>query len=181
MAAFELNDELNGDRAFRLIHNTFVTMFWRSDLLAETLDWLAEHGYQVVDVDAGDCVDTVSLLDRLASALNFPDYFGRNLDALNDCMRDVVTGDYGSDLDATGFVLVLRRYDSFAGREATAAHAVLDILADQCRNGAIIGHRMMCLVQSDDPRLHLPPVGATPVMWNDAEWLASRRGARGAS
>jgi hypothetical protein len=25
---------------FRLVHNTFVTMFWRSSLLDETVDWL---------------------------------------------------------------------------------------------------------------------------------------------
>jgi hypothetical protein len=35
---------------------------------------------------------------------------------------------------------------------------------------------MMCLVQSDDPQLSFQMVGATPVMWNDAEWLATKRG-----
>ncbi len=76
------------------------------------------------------------------------------MDALNDCMRDVVAGDYGADLNATGFVMVLRRYDVFAAFEPRAAHAVLDIFADQARNGALVGHRMMFLVQSDDPYLN---------------------------
>ena len=36
---------------------------------------------------------------------------------------------------------------------------------------------MLALVQSRDPDLRFDPVGATPVVWNDAEWLdASRRG-----
>jgi hypothetical protein len=107
-------------------------------------------------------------------ALDFLEYFGRNLNAFNDCTRDVVTGDYRSDLGATGFVLVLRHYDALIRREAEAAHAVVDIIANQCRNGALIGHRMICLLQSDDPKLHLPPVGATPGLWNDAEWLDAR-------
>ncbi len=30
-----------------------------------------------------------SLYDEISEKLNFPDYFGRNLDALNDCMSDL--------------------------------------------------------------------------------------------
>jgi len=175
MASFDQDDELSGDRAFRLVYNSFVTMFRDGRLLAETLDWLTGHGYQVADVDAGACQDTKGLLDLLAEALDFPDYFGRNLDALNDCMRDVIAGDYGFDVNATGFVLVFRRYDVFAALEPRAAHAVLDIFAKQARDAALVGHRMMCLVQSDDPNLRFEPVGATPVLWNDAEWLHARR------
>ncbi|MFF4595722.1 barstar family protein [Amycolatopsis sp. NPDC001319] len=104
-----------------------------------------------------------------------PDYNGNNLNALNDCLSDVAAGDYGADLGATGFVLVLRHYDRFAGVEKDLAHALLDIFASQARNALLVGHRMMCLVQSDDPRLSFPAVGATSALWNDAEWLNSRR------
>ncbi|MET3807854.1 hypothetical protein ABIB25_004881 [Nakamurella sp. UYEF19] len=114
MAAFDLNDSLSGDRAFRLVENTFVTMFWSKDLFVETLGWLT-----------------------------------------------------------------LRNYDAFVRRDAAFAHRILDIVAKQCRSGALIGHRMMCLVQSNDPDLVIPPVGATPVVWNDAEWLDARRRGEG--
>lgn len=40
----------------------------------------------------------------------------------------------------------------------------------------LIGRRMICLVQTDNPRLSFDPVGATPVVWNEAEFLNSRRG-----
>ena len=136
-------------------------MFWSNTLLRETLDWLEQQGYETVEVDASNLSDTAALLDELASALDFPDYFGRNLAAFNDCMGDVAAGDYGSNLDATGFVLVFRAYDTFVRRDPAAAHAVLDMLANQFRNGALIVHRMMCLLQSDDPKLHLSPVGAS--------------------
>jgi hypothetical protein len=33
----------------------------------------------------------------------------------------------------------------------------------------------MTLVQSNDPYIKFAPVGATPVAWNDAEWLDSKR------
>lgn len=110
-------------------------------------------------------------------ALNFPDYFGRNLDALNDCMRDVASGDYGWDADAnTGLVIVLRAFEAFTAVDPRTAQNMLDIFADQARCAILIGHRIICLVQSNDPRLAFEPVGAMPVMWNDAEWLSSNRG-----
>src|ERR1700710_1707522 len=85
MAAFNPNASLDADLAFRLMDDTFVRMFWSEDLLADALGWLTQHGYQIVEVDAGNCADTGALLDGLAVALNFPAYFGRNLNAFNDC------------------------------------------------------------------------------------------------
>ena len=32
-----------------------------------------------------------------------------------------------------------------------------------------------CLVQTDDPQTRFEPVGAMPVLWNDAEWLDAKR------
>ena len=55
------------------------------------------------------------------------------------------------------------------------AQIVLDILARQARGALLIGHRLICLVQSNDPQLSFEPVGAMPVAWNDAEWLNSKR------
>jgi hypothetical protein len=98
-----------------------------------------------------------------------------NLDALKDCMRDVVSQDYGWAPNTTGLVLVFTGYDAFAARCSRAAQVVLDILADQSRSAALFGRRLICLAQSDDPGIRFAPVGATPVVWNDAEWLDSTR------
>jgi len=161
---------------FRLVHNTFVTMFWRSSLLDETVDWLRSHAYDVVEFDAGPWASAADMFADVADGLDFPEYFGRNLDALNDCMRDVASGDYGWHADATGLVIVLRAFDTFAAVDRRTAQFMLDIFADQARCAILIGNRIMCLVQSDDPQLAFEPVGAMPVMWNDAEWHNSKRG-----
>ena len=152
-------------------------MFWRSSLLDETVGWLRSHAYRVVEFDAGSWSSDADMYGDVALGLNFPDYFGRNLDALNDCMRDVASGDYGWDPDAhTGLVIVLRAFDAFTGVDRRTAQIMLDIFADRARCAILIGHRIICLVQSNDPQLAFEPVGAMPVMWNDAEWLNSKRG-----
>ena len=175
MAAFDLDTDLAGDVAFRLMSNSFVTLFWRSSVLQDTIQWLSHHGYQVIQLTASAWHTDADLHRDMAAALGFPSYYGHNLDALNDCLRDVVTYDYGALPDTAGLALVLVGYDTFAARRPRTAHVVLDILADRARSAALIGHRMLFLVQSNDSQVRFEPVGAMPVLWNPAEWLDAAR------
>ncbi|MFS0700775.1 barstar family protein [Cellulomonas sp. 179-A 4D5 NHS] len=175
MPAFEPDDELGGDVAFRLLANTSVTVFWRRQVLDATVGRLVERGYQVTAMDASTWSTDDDLHREIARALSFPDHYGSTLDALNDCLRDVVAHEYGWSPGSTGLVLVLTGYDGFAAACPRSAQVVLDIVARASRTAALFGRRLLCLVQSDDPRIRFEAVGATPVMWNDAEWLDSRR------
>ena len=60
--------------------------FWRADVLRASVNWLGERGYLVVDMDASRWSDEQAMHSDLAGALDFPDYYGHNLDALNDCL-----------------------------------------------------------------------------------------------
>ena len=92
-------------------------------------------------------------------------------------MRDVASGSYGWNAAAdTGLVIALRTLDAFAERDRRTAQMMLDIVAARARSAILVGHRIICLVQSNDPRLAFDPVGAMPVVWNDAEQLEARRG-----
>lgn len=165
MPCFDLDADLAGDRAFQLVKNSAVNVFWQS--LDETTAWLADHGYRLVRFDAGAWTTRADFHRDVKAALDFPDHYGDNLDAFNDCLRDVAAYTYGADRDATGTVLVFTRYDAFTRREPRAAQAVLDIIAGTARFAMLYGHRMLCLVQSDDPDLAFEPVGATPVARQD--------------
>ena len=111
-------------------------------------------------MDAAGWADPDRLDDDIASALNFPDWYGRNPNAVDDCLGDVAEGRYDLPPDATGLVLVLTNYDQFAAADPVQAHKLLDIYAYQARHAALIGHRMSCLIQSNEPELRMPPVGA---------------------
>jgi hypothetical protein len=174
MVAYPRDADPVDDLAYDLARNSFVRLFWRLAVLAETSAWLRARGYQLVEVTCAQWHTAADMLADIAAAFDFPDYFGANLHALNDCLRDVVGYDYGADGQATGTVLVLTQFETFA-RAEPAAEALLDIFATQARNAALIGHRMLCLVQSDDPHLHTGPLGGTTAPWNPAEWLTSSR------
>ncbi|WP_214327498.1 barstar family protein [Nonomuraea sediminis] len=175
MSAFDPDSDLSSDVAFRLVAASFVRLFWRHALLDQSIDWLLDHGYQVVRLDASAWTREEDLHTAIAQALEFPNYYGRNLDALNDCLSDVTSFEYGARRDATGLVIVFTGYDKFAAHCPRAAQITLTIIADQARSAALFGHRMCCLVQTDDPDTRFDPVGAMPVLWNDAEWLDSKR------
>ena len=53
---------------------------------------------------------------------------------------------------------------------------MLDVIAERSRGALLAGEQLICLVQSSDPRLTLPLVGAIPPWWNEAEWFDASRG-----
>lgn len=159
-----------------LLQNGFVTKFCSTNILEKSVTWLRDFGYEIVEIETSDWASESDIHLDFAAAFSFPDYYGRNLNALRDCLRDVAEYSYGSNRDSTGTVLVLNHYDRFLHKDADLAEDVLDIFADTARLAALIGHRMICLVQSNDPAIEIRPVGATPVVWNREEFLNSSRG-----
>jgi hypothetical protein len=158
VAPFDL-DAVAGDRAYRIAMSGSVALYTDT---AGIEGWLAEHGYRLVRLTAGDWRAQADFHRDVKAALDFPDYYGDNLDAFNDSVRDVAMAGAG---DATGTVLVLTGYDVFTRHEKRAAQVVLDIIATQARTAALFGHRMLCLVQSSDRDLMFGRLGATDVPW----------------
>lgn len=170
MAAFQKQPNPWQRLDWRLLQNGPISMYLRSVVLEDDIAWLAEHAYQIDRLDCSGWRDVQTAHTALAETLAFPDYYGRNLDALDDCMRDLEVSDEG------GRVIVLERFDVPATAISDFAYVVLDIVASSARDKLLFGRRMLALVQSNDPTLGFPPVGATSVTWNPREWLSSARG-----
>lgn len=75
------------------------------------------RGYAIFVVDLAGADDKATLLERAATALHFPSWFGHNWDAWFDCLADL-----GWTAPAPGYVLLLRR----AGGLQRSAPEVLD-------------------------------------------------------
>src|SRR5688572_20278636 len=175
MAAFDPSIDLSMDPGYRLLHNAFVTLFWRRSLLDTTLTQLEMADYHLMHLDACGWETAKDMHRDLARAFDFPSYYGHNLDAFDECLRDVVAHRYGWPERATGLVLVFTGYHAYAARESWDAQALLDAIARHARSALLFGERLICLVQSDNPLIEFDPVGCTPVIWNDAEWLTANR------
>ena len=154
---------------YALLQNGAVTLYWRLAYLEEDITWLTAHGYNVHRFNAASWGSEADMHSDLARDLAFPDYYGRNLDALNDSLSDL-------DLSAEGgMAIVLVRFDSFAQRYHDVAQKVLDIAEHVSRRYLLRGRRFLMLVQSDDPRIEFEPLGAVATNWNHREWLNTSR------
>lgn len=169
----ETTDRIPG---IEFMSNTFVTLFWRRRLLTNALEQLEASGFRIVHLAAKGWTTERDMHRAIATALRFPDYYGHNLDALNDCLGDVAcNGPYDDVAEGAGLVLSVTDYDHFAAKSARAAQVMLDIIAGQGRHAAVVQRRFFALVHSNDPDIQFEPIGAMPVMWNSDEWLNSKR------
>ena len=153
-----------------LLQNGAVSLYFQPQVLAADVDWLKDHEYRVDTFDCSLWVDQSEMHQAFAYQLEFPNYYGRNLDALNDCMSDLEIRDH------SGRALVFNRYDSFAAKFPHVAWSVLNIMESNSRNLLLFGKRLIILVQSDDPAISFEPVGGRGVGWNRREWLNRSRG-----
>jgi Barstar (barnase inhibitor) len=171
VAAFPHDPESWRRLDYRLLQNGAVTLYRRAERLREDARWLASHGYDLKELAA----DGWDSLDRfhagVAAGLGFPDHSGRNLNAFADCLADLRIPE-----EDGGTALVFWRYDAFASRFPEPAHGVLDVVETASRRFLLTGRRLLCLVQSDDPRISFPALGASDAQWNPQEWLDSSRG-----
>lgn len=70
--------------------------------------------------------DKSGVMERLAQGFALPDHFGRNLDALADCLSDLEP----EEADRPGFVVILRGLPEGPGFDRGQRDALLDVLRD---------------------------------------------------
>jgi RNAse (barnase) inhibitor barstar len=86
-------------------------------------DWIVQRDLKLAELD-GSCITSKGeLLDAVARSLRFPDYFGRNWDALDECLRDLEW------LPASGYVILLTDADRFWQNDPGAFIVFLSVVA----------------------------------------------------
>jgi RNAse (barnase) inhibitor barstar len=87
-----------------------------------------DAGLAVFRIDIGQAHDKKNFLEEIARALQFPSWFGKNWDALTDCLTDL---DWLST--TTGYVLVFENSDRFcssSNQNFETAKSVLSAAAE---------------------------------------------------
>lgn len=74
--------------------------------MIEDIGYLKSTGYLVAEIVVSGDLDKSELIDRLYVSMQFPEYCGRNFDAVEDCLRDL-------DRRFSGYVLLVHESDDF--------------------------------------------------------------------
>jgi Barstar (barnase inhibitor) len=81
---------------------------------------LIDRGIGLVRIDGHEIADAGDLMDALAVGFSFPGYFGRNWDAVEECLRDL------SWLPAEGYALVIRGAERLWSRDPRLAGRLVE-------------------------------------------------------
>ena len=97
---------------------------YRAGRAQEILDAAQARGLYVAQVAFAPGTTKTALLQRLAAALGFPQWFGGNWDAVEDCLKDL------SWLPAPGWLVVLEGCDLLRREDLSV---LTDILAESAQ------------------------------------------------
>ncbi|WP_335516668.1 barstar family protein [Bacillus sp. JJ864] len=82
--------------------------------------------FKYILIDGKKCMDAESLFNEFSFKMEFPDYFGRNWSAFDECINDL------SWLSAQGYVLFISDIDQVLVKEDKDLRILMDILYDCC-------------------------------------------------
>lgn len=166
MPAFEgLDPEQVNRLDWQILQNGAISLYIDHLTLEEACQWFHKQQYALYRFDCREWKTEQDFHLAISQVLDFPDYYGHNLDAFNDCLLNL-------DIPPqSGCVLVFFRIDLFAQRFPRFTHQVLDIIEAASRSFLLTGQKLIALVQSDDPAFSFEPVGVRPVTLNPKEYL----------
>ncbi|GAA2282584.1 hypothetical protein GCM10010145_64120 [Streptomyces ruber] len=117
---------------------------------------LAAGGWAHTGLDLRDVTDKPAFLDRCASALHLPDWFGHNWDALADCLTDLSWAP-----PARGRLIVLSNWQGFAGAAPHDWSTALEVFSDAVGHWNGTGTPLRVVLALGDPEHTGDPLGGT--------------------
>lgn len=153
---------------YEILKSGPICKYFKNSILDEDLSWFDSNNFEVIEMNCKNW-NRKNAHEKLKAALNFPDYYGENLNAFADCLSDLYNERY------QGLVLVFRRFESFVEEDGKFAEAILDIMTRESRVWLLSGQKLIGLVQSNNPDLDFPEIGRISPSWNSFEWLNEKR------
>lgn len=106
----------------------------------DIVDEVTNAGWQLLQLDGSQAGDKAAVMAAMESTFGFPEWFGRNLDALADSLGDV--------RHEHGTVLLWRSAGTFAEADPRQFNAVLSVLLSRARAG--VGGPFVTLLRDPD-------------------------------
>lgn len=116
----------------------------------EILDALRGTEFDLARIDLTSVSDKDQLLGRFAAALAFPDWFGRNWDALEDCLTDL------SWRTRDRHVLLIEGFENLRARRPDDFGVLVDILATSAQYWSERGRPFFAVFLDGGATLALP-------------------------
>ena len=87
------------------------------------------EGFEVLTIEGDSIGSKEELLDAIAEGFGFPDWFGRNWDALEECLRDL-------DAVNDGYALVITDATALWAERPRVSGTLVEVWLDAAADGA---------------------------------------------
>ena len=152
----------------QILQNGAISMYHDQTILDQDLNDLEKLDYRIIEFDTTNWTPKTAH-QELKKGLEFPDYYGENLDAFNDCLGDLIP------TDQKGLVIVFRHFDKPVTNDKEWYEGLLDIISEQSRQWLLTNKRLIGLLQSDNLDLNFSKLGGLTPTWNGKEWFDDKR------
>ena len=156
-------DFLSGRLDWAVLQNGWSSLYCRLDILERDLTWFRNARFKIIEINCSDWDNPSTIHKCLKKELSFPDYYGNNLDAMNDCLSDL-------EISGEGLIVVLKRFDLV---DKEIGQKIVGIFANNSRRHILFGRKLILLIQVSSRNFSLLEVGGTPVFWNGSEFFIS--------
>lgn len=102
-----------------------------------------EYGFQFFYINGKNVTSKAEFFQASAQTMSFPDYFGYNWDAFNDCINDL------SWFSAAGYILLYSQPDNFAQNDPSEWLIALDVFQEAVEYWARTDTPMYVLLKTD--------------------------------
>jgi len=152
----------------QILQNGAISMYHDQTILDQDLTEFKKLDYRIVDFNTTTWTPRTAH-QELKKGLEFPDYYGENLAAFNDCLGDL------NPSDQKGLIIVFRHFDKPVKTDKEWCEGLLDVITEQSRQWLLTNKRLIGLLQSDNPDLNFSKLGGLTPTWNIQEWLDEKR------
>lgn len=156
---------------FEILAEGGVALYYQHEILGEDLAWLALERYEVVQFEdsAMDSIEAFHFEARMK--LHLGDAYPSTFEGLRDALSELKVPP-----DAGGYAIVIEAIDQLAIENPMAVHRLTEVFSSVSREFLLTGQRFLALLQTDDPQITLPLVGAHEIAWNPRERAGWTRG-----
>lgn len=146
---------MSGLAALLAGHNPPGLYQWHSAAQVADVQHAVDHaGWDFAYLDGWAVEDKDSFLGAIAKALDFPDYFGANFDAMADCLSDVTAS--GKD----GVLLLWDGWSPLARHDEAAFETAQSVLRSRVEGEQ--GCKFAVVLRGEGPPLGLPELPVKP-------------------
>lgn len=153
--------------SLEMLDHGCITLFYKETIFQEYVDRLADEVEGIFRLDAASWKTEDDFHCSISQELQFPSYYGKNLNALNDCL---------SDLSGKKIAVAISNFDKFKKNHDNVADTILKILQTNCWRSLLLDGFIIVLLQSTTGDITFNGWEELSPTWNRKEWLNKDHG-----